>query len=196
MELLADRIAGFFIQSGVATEETRDIYVYGLIHAFSVIIGLVITTTLGFVFSVPLEMLLFFVPFTALRMTSGGYHALTFWRCIIISFLVMFTVAFVLRANIAPLYSTVIISVSIISVIVIYCIAPVGDKRHPLTSAEVLRFKKCARVVVTGNALIALIILALGSSRYSFSLSIGAGASTSSTLVAFLNNKIFGGRET
>ena len=93
MEFLADRIADYFIRNGAAEEENRDIYVYGLIHVFSHSIGLAVAMVVGFSFSIPFEVLVFFIPLTMVRISAGGYHAGTFWRCIAVSVLTILAVA-------------------------------------------------------------------------------------------------------
>ena len=57
LELFANRVADFLIRSGSATEDIRDICVYGIEASLSHIINFFLTLLVGFIFGIPLELI-------------------------------------------------------------------------------------------------------------------------------------------
>ena len=194
MEILADRIAGYFISNGVAEERDRDIYVYGLMHAFSNGIGLAVAVVAGFAFSVPLEMLLFFATLAAFRMSAGGYHVGAVWMCIGASAMTFVVAAIIMRLCPAALYLPAIAVILVLSAVTVFKFAPVEDKNRRLSPGEVLKFRKRSRLLVAGVALILGTVSVLGGSftYYSFCASLGISAATVSIPAALLKQKIGG----
>ena len=190
MEKVADRIAGYFIRSGVAIEDNRDIYVYGLTHLFSHGISLVVTITIGIVFSIPLEMLIFFIPFVSLRVSAGGYHAKSFWKCIIASSSTIISVAIILSQAIPAIHVATIILILIASLVIVFRFAPIEDDNRPLTTYEVLLFRKRSRLSIVLSGLIIFVITAFGGSYYAFCAALGIGVATTSIFIAFLVKRV------
>jgi accessory gene regulator B len=192
LELIANKITDFFVRNGAAAEDDRDIYVYGLIVTFSHAIGLVITLLLGFLLAVPLKLLIFFAMFTALRVSSGGYHAGSFWKCTVVSLLMMFAVVIVIRFTPGIVHIPLMFALSIASILIVFRFAPVAHENRPLSADEVKKFRERSRLVVLGCVFISLLFLIFGSPSYSFCGSLGIGVSAGSTLAAFLK-QFFGG---
>jgi len=194
MEILADRIAGAFIRNGVAAEDDRDIYVYGLIQTFSNGIGLIVAIAVGFAFAIPLEMLIFFIMLTALRMSAGGYHAGTFLRCAVVSSLAIVAAAAIISVSTATIYAPAIAIILPVSLIITFIFAPIEDKNRTLTSEETIKFRKRSRRLAVGGALILGSATALGGdfAYYSFCATLGLGVATISIFAAFLKQK-YGG---
>ena len=189
MELLADRIAGYFIRNGVADENNRDIYVYGLIHTFSHSICFLAAIAVGFTFSIPIEMLLFSITLSSLRISAGGYHAGSFWVCIAESVLTIIAIAVIIKVSPEAVYFPVTVILMVITVFAVFRFAPVEDKNRPLTSDEIAKFKKRSRLLVVGGSLVLGIIIAFGGNYYSFCAVLGFGVASASIPVALIKRK-------
>ena len=192
MEQIANNITNFFIRNGAATEDTRDIYVYGLTIAFSHGIALMFTLLFGIVFRVPvLKLLAFFIPFTVTRTSVGGYHAGRFWSCAVISVLTMLgSIASIQYFSSNGLIS---VGVSILGVVGIFAFAPVENANRPLIDGEVIKFRNRSRLIGVSCVAIVLGLAILGKPAYAFCVALGLIIPAVSAVVAVIQ-QYFGGR--
>ena|GEM_PF-3371773 len=193
MEQIANNITNFFIRDGVATEDTRDIYVYGLIIAFSHGIALAFTLLFGIVLQVPLlKLLAFFIPFTMTRTSVGGYHAGKFWVCAVISVLTMLGAIVCIQYFSGSINGIISVSISIVGTIGISAFAPVENANRPLTAVEVVKFRNRSRLIGISCVVIVLVFAFLSKSEYAFCVALGLVIPAVSAVVAVIQ-QYFGG---
>jgi accessory gene regulator B len=188
MEAFANMITDRLIRNGITDEGNRDIYIYGLVHLLSNIVGVFITVAIGIIFGISLEMLLFFISFTALRMSAGGYHAGSFGKCFAISLCAIVSAAMIIRNLSSTIYLPVVLSTAPLSLLVVFILSPITDEDRPMTSYEVHKFRKRSRTLVVGYATMDIIAAALGG-RYTyfvFCAALGNLAATASILAAYI----------
>jgi len=190
LENLANKIAGFLIYNEIAAEGDRDIFVYGLVHLFSHGIGLAIALVIGFAFAIPAEMLVFFIPFIALRTSAGGYHAGTFWGCAAVSGVTILVIAIVISVLPAVAYLPIIGIIASASFAVIFMFAPVENENRPIMPNERVRFRKRSWLVVVVCIVAIISFLVLGGSHYAFCAALGVGLAASSTVAALIKQKV------
>jgi len=189
LELISGKIANFLIRSGSATEDIRDIILFGVESTFSLFVNLIFTLLIGLLFGIPLELLAFFVPFSVLRMMSGGFHAKTIWGCAVVSLLVMVAVSVIIYIDLGSVVLPISIVFILIAISTIFSFAPVMHVNHPLNDTDIMSFKKRSRIIVIVCTLICLVLLALGATRYMFFISLGIFVAAGSTLMAHLLKK-------
>jgi accessory gene regulator B len=173
MEILADRIASFLILQGKATEKDRDIYIYGIIVTFSVIVNAFITLVVGFVFHIPLQVLAYIIPFMMLRMSCGGYHAKSFCGCIAMSSFTQFMIVFSIVYMPKNLEVFATIGLFIFTGTIIFLFAPVEHKNRPLDHDERKRFRRRSRIIAIGIMGLDMIFVILQIEIYSFCIALG-----------------------
>ena len=193
MEHIANNITNFFIRNGAGTEDTRDIYVYGLTIAFSHGIALAFTLLFGIAFRVPvLKLLAFFVPFTVTRTSVGGYHAGRFWSCAVISVLTMLGSIASIKYFSSSFNGLISVGVSILGAVGIFAFAPVENKNRPLTEAEVIKFRNRSRLIGISCVVIVLVFTALRKSEYAYCVALGLVIPAVSAVAAVIQQH-FGG---
>ena len=182
LEKLAEAIVSFFIKHGGALEEDRDIYEYGIVIALSTLINLIITISIGLMLKIPQQLLFYIVPFILLRGSAGGYHAKTFWGCVIASsFLIVVVVMLILYAP-SKYYLLLSVCFNVFSMAVVVSFAPVSSKERKLSREYEAKLKKRSIILVILCLAIQVMLYLFGSSIYMFCIALGLLA-TSCTLV-------------
>jgi accessory gene regulator B len=189
LERLSNKIACFLIRSGSASDEIRDIIVFGAEASLSLIINLIFTLIIGFIIGVPLELLVFIIPFSALRMLSGGFHAKTFLGCVLMSLIVILLVSALIITDIGIAILPLTMLFILVANTIVFLFAPVIHVNHPMDCEAIKQFKKRSRYTVVGCSALCLVLLALNCMEYAYYISIGMLVSSGSTLTAFIYNK-------
>ena len=86
LEYLSDKIAKVLVSQKIISDCDMDVYAYGLALLLSFIFNTVIMFVIGIITHRLVETILFLIVFVILRSFSGGYHADTFLKCMIITF--------------------------------------------------------------------------------------------------------------
>jgi len=142
---LARRVAFLFFTYGEASEEDLDIYAYSceliLSDVANVIVGILISALCGRL----LEGLAFIGCFAILRRLTGGYHAKSHLVCIT-TFAVILTLS-VLLLNVL-VSSVVIACLGVVSVVILFSLAPTEHKNNPLSCEHRLMLRKQSRIAI------------------------------------------------
>jgi accessory gene regulator B len=183
METISRKIVDLLVARREVPDMDRDIYEYGATMALSFVINLAITIAIGFIFDKPLELLMLFLPFVALRTTSGGYHSKSFWSCVLTS-------ALAVAATLTLVVFTpqiVIVPVSLVltagTCFVVFRFAPVEHPNRPLESAEIEKYQDKARTVMVVCAIVVIFFAVVKAERIMLSTALGSTLSGVSTLV-------------
>lgn len=86
LEYLSDKIAKVLVSQKIISDCDMDVYAYGLSLLLSFFFNTVIMFVIGIITHRLVETILFLIVFVILRSFSGGYHADTFLKCMIITF--------------------------------------------------------------------------------------------------------------
>lgn len=154
-----------------ADEDKEQIIVYGAINLLQIIFAILWVVIAGLVLGVIYEALLFSITVSILRKYSGGAHASSSSRCIIIG-TVLAAVAGLFIDKIfymASMEVVILISIAciIFSFIVVAKNAPVDSIKKPITDIETKRqFKRKSIIVIFIFSLIIIILYVLNK-RYS-----------------------------
>ena len=152
---MAERVALFFVSHGSVDRDDLDIYTYAceliLSNIINVLIGITVSVLSGKLF----EGIAFIVCFVVLRRTTGGYHAKTHFICIVTFALILSSSLLLLEILKSPIIAIVL---GIVSVIVIFFLAPVEHKNNPFDREIKILLKVQSRIV----AIIIFIIMLAG----------------------------------
>ncbi len=144
---MTDRLLSQMIKFNIIEKEDEEIYRFGL---EGLMLKLVHYTTYLFIaifLGEVLAFLFFFVSFLLLRKNAGGYHAETKKSCYISSCLTIFGIVVFMKFLRDWSIAGIILAVfTIIADIVIYKLAPLGNKNRELDEEEVMYFKRRTRV--------------------------------------------------
>ncbi len=138
MERMEQRFARHLCQKGYITQEEIDWCAYSLQKRFLTLVTTIIVLILGLLVSNWWQAFLFVCGVAFLRTYTNGYHAKTFWGCLVLSCAVT-----VLCLLAVPYVNTVIAAVLFLpSAGIIARFAPLNDSSIHLTKAEMGAMRK------------------------------------------------------
>jgi accessory gene regulator B len=79
----SERVASFFVQNKIIEKEDSEVYAYGILLIISSVFNTLLLLTIGALLWRLTETIIFLFSFAVIRSFSGGYHAETYWKCII-----------------------------------------------------------------------------------------------------------------
>lgn len=187
-------------------DNKEEIIIYGAINLFQIIFSILWVIIIGLLFGVLYEALLFSITSSILRKYSGGVHASSPIRCIIIGT----TLAVIAGISVDNIFykidMTIVMAIIIVFIAFAFIIiarnAPVDSIKKPITNIAIKKSLKRKSIIVIFVFSVIIIILCVLSKKYSelyyikFIESIGLGVVwQSSTLtqngISFLNKVDF-----
>lgn len=155
MKKISNSFAKWLIENGMPKEQEQ-VYSYGLECLLNeAVITIFLFLIALFLHKVP-EMLVWDIAFTLLRVNLGGVHASTHAKCILSSTLI--GVFSILLCPYLYNYFIVFIVAGLISCVIVFVIAPVKNKNHPISGArEAFARKYSIIIAVIEYALILLL---------------------------------------
>ncbi len=192
MKKLADNITFFLLSQKAISKEDFEVYSYGIEYILSFSINMIGILVIAFVTNSLLSTVGFIMGFFGLRSSSGGYHASTHFKCLIISYCtICFNTLFSLLCSQYQFLniSVLIIIISVLSISLIFVYSPCDHINRPFSKNEYIKFKKQSQIFVIMGSLISI----FGSLIFKnmFFLSICIGILVASVSVALV--KIKGG---
>ncbi len=145
---ISEKLTEMLFAQQKVTEEERELYIYGFFMLMSYLMLFVLASTLGLLFKVCLESIVFFVAFQFIRRFAGGYHASTETRCEILSTLSIGASIVLIKLSKLYDFREVLLSVSLVAIVIIYCICPLDTPEKPLSEKEYKYFQNASRIVL------------------------------------------------
>ena len=142
------------------SEEKRPVFVYGFELSLSTLSSILSIILLSIIFKNVYFSLLFLYIFFFLRLFSGGYHAPTYSRCFILTNAIFVFVY--LLSEVIRWYKPLLIPFAILSCISIFLLSPIRSTKHPLSERLYAQNKKTARIIVSIDFLLFLILYITG----------------------------------
>lgn len=144
----------------------RAVYIYGLELFFSTTLAAISILLISFLMGKPGSGILFILIFVSLRVFAGGFHASTYRNCFLLTngvFLAACVGAELLEKCETP---TIILSL-LLSVSVIWILAPIRNIHHPLSEEAYQNNKVVGRILVGAESLISIFIeLSIGRANF------------------------------
>jgi|GEM_PF-2743036 len=148
-----NRIGQKLADRGLLDAEHIPVFAYGLDSLFGYVWNYGCLLLIGLILGQLADVCLWIVAYTVLRQHAGGYHAATRTRCFVLSQFV--GVACLLAVRVTPAW--LCLGLCAASVALVFWLAPVEHKNHPLNPNRRERQWKLARIVACIEMLIALI---------------------------------------
>lgn len=124
-------------------EEEREIISYGLKQMKSTITMITVLLSIGIVFQVAFESVIFLICFIYLRKYAGGYHADTQERCYVFSTLIFVAACYIIR-NVQEDKGFLVLQ--IINMLLLFRLVPVDNKNRRLEQWEKDKYGRKARI--------------------------------------------------
>lgn len=184
---MAEKVTELMVQNEIITSEDREIYVYGLNQGIILLVNILTSLLLGFIFNKSIEVIVFLVAYIPLRSYAGGYHAKTPLRCYLISIVMILAVIFL--TSISFCNELIIIVVTLISALIITSLAPVEYANKPLDKTERKVYKKRTREILTFVVCVSMIFHFTSLVRLEISVNLAICALVFMLVVQSLRNK-------
>lgn len=139
------KFVNILITNNIISSEERSIYEYGLSQIPHMMINIIFSIFIGYIFNLLSKVIFFQIIYIGIRSYSGGYHAKTRIRCTILSSLIIIFscifITFLIELNCKYKFSILYI-LGILSSAFIYYFAPIQSANNPLTKYECIYIKK------------------------------------------------------
>ena len=141
-----------FLSEGIgsrlnSSDNEKEVYAYSIEVLLSLLINLLILSSVAYVFGKELELLIFIVFFSGLRVYAGGYHAGTHAECFIES-LSAFVITVVCGIYLKRYGEIVLVFGVIFSVFMVFWLAPADTENKPLSKNERKKYRTISRIIV------------------------------------------------
>lgn len=154
LQSISERLTLSLIESSIIDKEDEDLYQYGILQGFRIILNVVSALIIGLAFGRLPEIILFMAAYIPLRSYAGGFHAKTPLRCYVFSVAMLCLVSIGLRQAIFS--DAVLYVISAVSAVTVFAVSPVEDKNKPLDEAEFNVYRKKARIILAAEFLICI----------------------------------------
>lgn len=162
MDKWVRKLVQYNIDKGKISKEDADIYKFGYTLLFEKAIIFLITLLIAFIFDAFLEVLIFCIAFIPLRVYSGGYHAKSTIKCMILS-------GFVLICNILAVqqmsdweWGKYFIILELVLFPLLITLSPVEHENRKIEESERRYFRHMVLGIYIIELAIEIIFLVLG----------------------------------
>ena len=157
---ISSKIVEILIKHSLVENEDKELYLYGFFILLSQILYFIIVITIGILFNVIFESIIFYITFQFIRRYAGGYHAKTETRCEILSTLSILCCIVLIKLSKMYDIRIVLFSVSLVFAVLIFILCPLDTPEKPLNDKEYKYFRKISWIILS------LIIIAIIVSFY------------------------------
>ena len=145
LKRLSNKITKKLVDINVIEEADSELYEYGFWQGGVLFFNFLTVVLLGILFNMLLESIIFLIFYGVLRTIAGGYHARTQHVCYILSVLLMIVVLTILKTF--PWNIILCCVLTVLSILVIFILAPIQDENKLLDETEKSFFKKLSRII-------------------------------------------------
>ncbi len=141
--VLAKAISSEMVNNEVIQPEDEPIYTYGIQQSFSIMLNLISTFAIAWLFHQLLATTILMLAFIPLRSFAGGFHASTPMRCYLLSVMAIIFQIFAIEQLLA--FHDALIIWAMPALIILFTLVPVEDANKPLDQGEKIAFKRKTR---------------------------------------------------
>lgn len=147
MELyLENKIVNYIKKSNIKmSNDDEDILRYGIQIYYFNISKLIIIFAISFILNVFIETCAAFMLIAILKRYAHGFHADTFWSCLIISLLNIFGIVFLSKLSLSPMLK-IILAVFSLFLFILY--APADTEERPLVNPKKRKKLKIQAIII------------------------------------------------
>lgn len=168
IQKIIDRIIEKQVKKRTIAFEEINIYKYGYILMFEVVVNVILAFMIGMIFK-SLGVVLFFLGmYIPLRSFCGGWHADTLWKCTFISNFILVIEILCIRSVEQYTNIFVLLVIFLVSVMIVIYVAPVETSAKKISKEESIRYKKKIRIIILVQIIIMTILVMLELKNYVF----------------------------
>lgn len=153
----SNKMTSFLICNEIINKKEYDLYLYAFETLIAFVVNIIVILFIGCMFNRLLETALFLTFYCPIRQFSGGYHAESYRRCLLVFISLYIYNIYFLDILMFKELDYIIILLMIISYIGIYICAPLEHRHNPLSEKEISNYKKVVRCLISIAALFSII---------------------------------------
>lgn len=140
--LLSNKITDFLYKKEVISQEQKEVYIYGFTVLFLNILDILIILALGILIERYLDTIVFLMVFGITRQYTGGYHAKTVSKCLVVYMLIYLVIMFLSSSNVILVNGTMFqILLCIVYIIAVIIYAPIQNDNKVISNVERKKYK-------------------------------------------------------
>ena len=170
MKKCTGAVISWLIQQQAITEEDREIYTYAVDNMVFLLMPLAMVLVIGGIIHTIRQGIVMIIPFMLLRKFSGGYHAKTLFRCMIISCLLLFLC---MEITIHISYSWNILMFAGIAGSSLIIQSPIDSENKRLEEVQKRQYRKIVCGFVMFFLALIFILWKLNAQKYAVSIAVG-----------------------
>ena len=184
---LSNKITKKLIENNIIEAADSELYEYGFWQGSVLFFNFLTVILLGILFNMLLESVIFLIFYGVLRTIAGGYHARTQNTCYILSIILMMVVLIMLKTF---HWNTILCCIlTILSISVIFILAPVQDENKLLDETEKTVFKKLSRLISLLYGLIIFLLFLFNKNELAYCVVISLFTLTIMLVLGKIRNK-------
>lgn len=140
--LLSNKITDFLYKKEVISQEQKEVYIYGFTVLFLNILDILIILALGILIERYLDTIVFLMVFGITRQYTGGYHAKTVSKCLVVYVLIYLVIMFLSSSNVIFVNGAMFqILLCIVYIIAVIIYAPIQNDNKVISNVERKKYK-------------------------------------------------------
>ena len=140
--LLSNKITDFLYKKEVISQEQKEVYIYGFTVLFLNILDIPIILALGILIERYLDTIVFLMVFGITRQYTGGYHAKTVSKCLVVYMLIYLVIMFLSSSNVILVNGAIFqILLCIVYIIAVIIYAPIQNDNKVISNVERKKYK-------------------------------------------------------
>lgn len=148
-------VANIMIENNIIHEKDFDWYVFGTEVFLITVIKFLGLFILASILGLVKEVVVFILAFSSLRIQAGGVHSKSFWKCLVVTNILVFTSILFVRKLLMKLAIILLPILLILSMILVFKYSPVDTPNKPLDQHGIKKYKKrSATTVIIGSIII------------------------------------------
>lgn len=164
MYYISKRLTDYILKKGVIEEKDYDIYNYGFVCFFEVMLSTVTSIIIALFLGMLRPCLFFFLIFIPMRSYGGGLHLNSYFACYIASCLILTISLLAIKYVTLPLFVSFLIYIA--SAAFIFLIGPVDHPNRSVNAYENDIFKKKTNITLFFSTVISVILLFYRNNSY------------------------------
>lgn len=186
---LAKNIAHFFVVQKIVEKPKEAIYAYGMELLLSDVLNTLIVLLIALISHTLPAVIIFSAIFMGLRKFVGGYHANSHLSCMFTLVVVMLIFSYGI-CNVSEKYAWVVsIGFVVISIPVVFNLAPVPHPNKPVSDEKKAKLKKRSRILILLLSMLAFTLIIFRLNTISLYVSSGIFLSAFAAVMGSLLNR-------
>ena len=145
---LSYKFANLLVKNEVIENEDFEIYRYGFETLIYFIVNISVALLIGIIFDRFIHTIIFLSCYCTLRQFTGGYHARNYTECTL-TFVVIYLITIFIDNNIdVDKYKHVLVILMIISIYIIYKLAPLEHRNKPLSEKKKENYRETIKKIL------------------------------------------------